>query len=264
MIHVSPGVATPGVEVAAISEVGPNQPAGFVKFNSRSFDATTETGWSGGDSANLSIVTDSGALVSPSNVGRCRYVAGSPGAGVSLTPIQLIYDLPSGKRDAYVRFIFKPSSNFQQHPSEGTKIFFLTQMLVFLMRSAAGTSEPLTFGIDQQSNYLGTRRYEWSSEDNQVSPTYAQAQLARGSWSDVEVYVRGNDLGSTNGEIHAWVNGVKILQFTGRSFLHADDPYGPPGELYNLRWEPIWGGSGGTVNEEMYQYMDHIYVSGPA
>lgn len=257
---------TPAPAPSGTASAGPNQPPGFTVFSARTFDAYNEAGWADGDRANFSIAPDPTAQVSP-NVGVCRFPVGAYATGQSLIPMQAVYTFPPKTRDAYVRFSFKPSDAFQCHVTEGNKIFYLTQQLVFLMRGQANsTTAPLIFGIDQQSNYLGTRRYEWSSPDNQVKPTSAQAALVRGAWSNVEVYVRGNDPGMANGEIHAWVNGTKVLQFTGRAFLDLRDAdwFGTPGTLSNLRWEPVWGGSGGTITKEFFEYMDYIYVSGPS
>jgi hypothetical protein len=29
-----------------------------------------------------------------------------------------------------------------------------------------------------------------------------------------------------------------------------------------MRWDPTWGGLGGTVPADQYMYLDHIYISG--
>jgi hypothetical protein len=54
------------------------------------------------------------------------------------------------------------------------------------------------------------------------------------------------------------VNGTKTTQYTNIRWVAADAARRWDGS----KWDATWGGLGGTVVETMYQYIDHVYVSG--
>ncbi len=56
----------------------------------------------------------------------------------------------------------------------------------------------------------------------------------------------------------AWVDGTRTHSFSGIMWR----PAGAAGNISFVQWEPIWGGGQGVIQQEQYQYMDHIYLSG--
>jgi hypothetical protein len=246
-----------------------NEPRDFVKITERSFSDLIEDGWtyrngSGSLSAMFSIVDDRTAPVSASKVGRITIPAGFTARGSSSQMADI------GRRgwsasDVYVSFWIKFSDNWQGHGSGTNKIFYLTDNSsggegdpIFFRAHGTGSNR-LHFDVNLQNPDTDIRNYEWDDDDNQVKPSFGQAELVRGRWHHIEVLIRGNTPGRTNGEVHAWVDGNKILQFVGQEILSP----GSDGTFDNLRWHPIWGGQHTTnATETMYQSIDHIYLSG--
>jgi hypothetical protein len=97
-----------------------------------------------------------------------------------------------------------------------------------------------------------------NNNDGGVSGTYeSNAQFVRGEWHKVEVVAVANTTGANNGSVKLYLNGVLATSCSGIRFTSASSP-----TWHLLSWSPTWGGIGGTVVSTMYQYMDHLYVSG--
>lgn len=252
---------------AGAQQGGPNEPAGLTAVSaSHAFNSIEEDGWQGGV-GDMSIMVDSSAPFSPPNVGRVLFRAGEV-AGGSLRPI--VHRLTGwSSTEVYTSFWFKVSDNWQGHDSGTSKIFYLTENgtgnpIYYRLHGSGET--PLTFSVQRQTTGAGwwdppegsQRSYAWNSSDNEIDGiTFEDARVYRGEWVHVEVYVVCNTPGTYDGEIHWWLNGKKVGQWTSARFMTEGGEF----ELTSFRWEPIWGGQKGTVEADMYQFMDHIYVS---
>jgi hypothetical protein len=243
----------------------PHEPRGFTKVTERDFNAGAENGWiqQTYEPGNFTIASDPTAPVSGPNVGRVTWPQGTGDGG---TPWRSWFDGWS-KRDVYLHFFVKYSSNWYPNPSGVNKIFYLvenggvnsgepiiiaaygTQVMTLSIRTqgAAGPSQFYNLAYDGAQE---------ASAQNEVKPTQAEAAIPAGQWTECEVYIRGNDPGQSNGEVHGWVNGVKVLQYIGIQFLSSR-------HFDGLRWEPIWGGWARiSAPRDMYHSMDYLYVSG--
>jgi hypothetical protein len=67
----------------------------------------------------------------------------------------------------------------------------------------------------------------------------------------------GNTSGAANGSVDWWLDGVKIGSHSGIQYVSGNGTWGE-----RIAWAPTWGGAGPNVPSEMYQFIDHIYVSG--
>jgi hypothetical protein len=243
-----------------------NEPAGYAVIGEHTFSTKEEGGWNlPGAGANLTIQTDATEPESPPNVGRVLFGQGLPTSG-SLIPVSL------GKTgwssaDFYFRFSMKYSANWQGHSSGVNKVFYWTDS------SSGGGGDPLicrcqgsdagdmNFQVVTQNPDLSpvTVIYRWDSAGNGVSPSLADATIDRDTWYVIEVLIRANTPGSADGEIHVWIDGTKILEFTNVEMVSPDSD----GTFDNCRGEPVWGGSGDSVEEDMYLYWGHFYLSTP-
>jgi hypothetical protein len=95
----------------------------------------------------------------------------------------------------------------------------------------------------------GARNY--GSNRNTVSVT-------RGQWHRWEVILVDNTGDNADGEIHFWLDGVKVGEYRDVRFTSAHEKKA----WQILTWRPIWGGGPDTVSETMYMWMDHYYASG--
>jgi hypothetical protein len=55
-----------------------------------------------------------------------------------------------------------------------------------------------------------------------------------------------------------WVDGTKVIQYTGITYSGL----GESNVWEEIRWNPTWGGAGGSIVTPFSAYMDHMYISG--
>lgn len=270
---------------SGLGAVHGNEPVGATVALNRAYNALDETDdagvtWidSSGESATLpvqtvSIVTDATAPQSASNVGRVELPAAYSGDGVSNPAVRCtgpLTDLDTQGQQFYLEFWFKISANYYGHTGGQNKIFYIGQPVIFEFGSPGVADSPTfnwTLALQGGENFTG----RWNTPGNEVSPTDAERLMVRDTWYHVEILLEMNTPGVANGSCHFWVNGAKIIQFTGNRNILAGG-----GTQYSsiaaLDYHPIYGGQypleGDTypqplhdVPETMYQYMDHIYVS---
>ncbi len=239
-----------------------NEPTGFVKVNERAFNSKASSssdvrgaeGWATYEYAErqFTIVSQSSVPQSPTKVGQMTFPAGFPSTGVS--PSQAGKSLPAGTRRLYLRFWMKLSPNWQSHASGVNKIFhiWMTQpsknriFLSFYGQNPAA----LQFTVHSQNTPAGSVNY---------TQNVGRRVTRAGQWQRYELLLVMNTPGARNGEIHAWVDGTKVMAYTGVPFVYA----GEPAVLNDVHWSPTWGGTGGpAVRQTMYMWLDHVYISG--
>ena len=60
-----------------------------------------------------------------------------------------------------------------------------------------------------------------------------------------------------NGVMRMWLDGAMTHDYTDLRYMFP----GESGTFSQVMLWPIWGGSGDTVDEEFYMYIDHSYMS---
>lgn len=242
---------------------------GYTALTDRAFNALDEENWTdadgtGANPATLTITTDATAPISPSGIGRVTYPLAYTAGGSSSQCVSATCPAFS-KTKFYLRYAIKFSANFQSHESGVNKIFYMTSPSGGagdpFYCEARGAGALLRFGVTRQGIgaqalflYNGCAQLSLS---NEVTPTSEQAELTRGTWHEIELHIDGGTAGNADGAIHAWNNGVKILQYTNVQCLGSGwSPFN------SIRLEPIWGGIGSNdVDAEMWFDVDHVYIS---
>ena len=265
-LGVTPDLAEAGdMGAAPVGERRGHEPAGFVRITERHFDAMNEDGWSDGDAGSddpvaqtFTIGADRSAPVSPDGVGVITFPAGHPGSGSSSRTARSVYAFPEAitSGQVYIEFYLKLSDNWHGHTGSAVnKVFYVGHPIVI---DAHGVADgPLHLRVALQGGE--TANLDFDSAENEVQPAAAQAELVRGQWQHIELLFDVGTLGGRDGEAHAWVNGVKTHQFTGRAILPATGMYA---QIQMLDWHPIYGGQGGEATPaEQTQTIDAIYVS---
>lgn len=225
-----------------------NEPVGMKINTERYFDNKAEEGWwPGGIEMTLQGTGDANAVNGLS--ARINYEAGRPGGSAPTSTG--IFNYPYTGKEIYACFTFRVSSNWQDHPTGTNKMFFITSSAfggggdpMFLMYNSDFTPPEIT--MDHQG--LGVTI-------KSVGPNLASVSVPHGQWALVELHLVMNEPGKKNGEAHLWVNGIKTSE-------HYDIEWVNVGHIWDsFRWEPTWGGAGGTVTNKMYQEISRIYVS---
>jgi len=247
----------------------PHEPAGMTPVGENPFDVLAPAGWteynnnsnSHPNGFHMTIEQDATAPRSPSNVYSRNLPSGISGGGGNA----IVRTSSFSKNEVYVHYWIKLSTNWHGHSSGVNKVGFIGSVDgpgTPLVHMASGSNDnPLRFRFGQQAASGVTpqyRNYNYDDADNEVSPTSEQAEIVRGEWTEIEFHLVGNDPGATNAEIHAWVDQVKTLQFTGHQILGTN-------ANGNYKWfdfYPIWGGTGDTLPVDQEMQIDHAYVSG--
>jgi hypothetical protein len=240
------------------SEGHPNEPANFSFVSQRSFDQVGEDAWSdqtGNDNYSVGV-SDTGA---PSGtVGRVRYPAGLAGGRSPVaTATRLSFD---GRSSVYVSFWIKFDANWQGHDSGVNKILYLTDP------TYGGAGDPIyvaAYGWNDGAMHLQVRLQgpggESSlSEGGNLRPNVGAGEIVRGRWHQVELVFVMNTGTNFDGQTHGWLDGSKVIEYTDVKYV---DDGSAAHVLDNVRWGPVWGGTGDAVDKDMYMYMDDIYVS---
>lgn len=88
-------------------------------------------------------------------------------------------------------------------------------------------------------------------------------QLARGDWHVIEFQVELNPfIGSTakaDGVLRVWIDGALTHEYTDIMYMGNGEE---SERMYQITHELHWGGLGGTISEDMFAWLDDVYVSG--
>lgn len=224
------------------------EPVGLAMATERSFDAMNERGWSDDSykTGNLTIVQDSTALRSPFSVGQVLYPKGYVGGGA---PADNFVDFSFKPRTIYVSYWVKLSDNFVGHPSGVNKqVFIWTPYGPEVYLSAQGV------GSEQLQPQV---RLQGSNLNRNLEPNLVPgARFSRGTWHFWEVVMKGNSDRTADGEIDFWLDGAHVGSYKNVQISTLAVTW------TSLMFSPNWGGNGSVVSQDMYLWMDHLYVSG--
>lgn len=239
----------------------PNEPAGYTELTQRPFTDYEEDGW-GNNGTNDYLVPhiDSGGPISPSNVARVRFGAGRSGG---TAPMNTFLESGLDVGSIYIAFGFKIDSAWQGHDSGVNKILFLTAS------DYGGGGDPVAFsaqGVDSaelnfQVRLQGPGTEESSAAGANIGENVGDGEVVRGTWYKIEVVMVANTSSNHDGTLDVWMNGTKTHERTDVRYFH--ESVDPSNHKFTvIKWNPTWGGTGDTVDTTMFQYIDHIYVSG--
>jgi hypothetical protein len=229
-----------------------NEPTGMTPIKERAFNSLNEDG-SWDTDPTLSIVSDTAAPLSPSSVIRATYPAGWPAgsepghAGVTHTSYAKMY----------ICFAVKLSSNWVGNGSGTNKMMY--EWIV-------NPNKPAFF-FSAQGTGNGTLAPWARLQDIAIFPggsgnlapnLVPSAQIIRGRWHQIEIYLQGNTSGSANGVIDWYLDGVHIGSVGGVGFSSVATTF----DIFEFR--PIWGGTETSPAITTTQTMDwdHVYLSG--
>lgn len=226
-----------------------NEPAGFVSLNHRPFNAKVELGWLANPTSAFKIQSDPLAPLSPASIGQAHFAAGFKGGSA---PINTWYTLAGKKRNLYLSFWFKLSTNWTGHKSGVNKIFFF--------QIAKGNKVYLTAQGARQGPLHSEIRVQGINEtpvSRNLLPNLNNKNILRGQWHHWEVILRSNANGLPNGSADWWLDGVPVGTYSGINFVPAT----ANNYWEAVKWNPTWGGTADTVPAAMDMYMDDAYIS---
>ena len=219
----------------------PNQPAGYTTLSDQPWGALSSLGWNHQNRGASSFISaDASAPLSSASVLAHSYPVGMQGG---VEPAVDWYSLPANFTEGYVGMWWKPSSNFQNHPSNVNKIFFIF--------GSAGHIIPVMYGTGGGSFQLRMAP-EWGGW-SWLTPNVGSGNITLGQWHRIEVYFKQQTSG---GIIRWWMDGNLIGNYTNVSFPSSM-------QFQELQIAPTWGGVGGTKSHQDYFWFDHVHLSRP-
>lgn len=261
----------------------PNLPGDYTLLDESPCSAATEGAWQNFNALAGSWTLRNGASYTPaqgnppgagprspsgtSNIYEARYTQnrsdGTPG-NRSLTGVGAF-----NYRRLYIAGWFQLSSNWQGHNSSVNKVMIANVSGSPKMVLSATGTDANTLRWQFRLQNLGASEVSTANLDRNLGSA-GDENCIRGVWHRVELIIYTGTAGNANGEVHMWVtrynsNGTisagptKTHQYTNIQFVpSADASY----QWSSPRWEPIWGGTGDTVAQEMYMWCDHMTVAG--
>jgi hypothetical protein len=229
-----------------------NEPTGMTAVRERAFNSLNEdASWD--TDASLSIASDASAPHSASNVLRATYPAGF-GGGSSPGHTGTIHTAYS---KIYLCFALRVSSNWVGNGSTVNKV---------VLEWTASPAHP-SFVFSASGSGGGTLIPQIRLQDivtfpggnGNLNPNLVpSAQIVRGQWYQIEVFIQGNSTGKADGVIDWFMNGVHVGSVGGIGWTSG-------ATTFNLfEFNPIWGGTNNSpaITSTQTMDMDHVYVSG--
>ena len=78
-----------------------------------------------------------------------------------------------------------------------------------------------------------------------------------GEWHKFEYLVVANTLGNQDGAAHVWIDGNEVLSASDVQYFFPNQVPAFTG----VTWNPTYGGGSNPVPFDMYQWIDHWYIS---
>jgi hypothetical protein len=247
----------------------PNEPPGFVAFAEHNFSAlpttTSSLGgllgrWFSTGSSNLTLVTpDLTAPASPPNIMQSKYPIGLDGGRA---PVHISgWDASgSAKSKVYMSLWLRIKGPNYENQATGTKMGFIAfnqdagtaqnQGTFFLLSNSSAQEIDTSFRVQFRIQSPCCR--------NLGQNVIGSRLFTVGPWHHWEAVLELNTPGSANGVLKMWIDGVLVANHTDVVYVDPAHTLG----FYMWKWNPTWGGTGGTKTKDDYILIDHVYFSG--
>lgn len=250
----------------AVTQAPSHEPQGYVRFAEQRLSgfpgssATTDIAgrWWTASTSNLSVVSASDAPASASATLRTKFPAGFGGGSAPTNWGG--WDGAKGERRAvyFSAWVRLNGVDYENH-AVGTKAGFFAYGL---KGSGAENQGFLMIRGDGTQSIASTWRiafYQQGHVSRNLNQNVNTGRVIRaGAWQHWELVMELNTIGSANGVLKMWVDGAPVLDYRDVVYATADNPAG----FYAYKWNPTWGGMGGTRTREDAIDFDHIYISG--
>ncbi|MDQ3702384.1 MAG: hypothetical protein M3442_15905 [Chloroflexota bacterium] len=224
-------------------------------FGSKATSTSDHAGAEGWDPiegryGNFTIVADPSAPRSASTVGQMFYPGGFTG-GKAPGLAQVAFPHPGG-RQVYISMWVKLSPNFQGQQSNTNKMLHMW---------VNGGNRLFISAEGRDTNRLipQVRLQGVPDPRARITPNVATgAQIVRGVWQQWELLLTVNTPGQRDGEAQWWLDGRLITDVRDLEIVRVGES--PTWDQF--QWSPTWGGGGDTVDQDMFLWFDHVYISG--
>lgn len=195
----------------------------------------------------LAIVEDSSAPLSPPYVIRATFPKGSPGGS---GPFRLNRRFDQPVSSVYMCLSTRLDPNFTNNGNTGTKFGWF-------LNPSGGTKR----GVGHYFNLaprLGVNLESYKGILNRNMQSSFSLMRGHGEWHKIELLVSSNSNGQANGVVRLWADDALVLEQNDVKFFFP----GQEAVFTGVTWNPQYGGGHNPVPFDMYQWIDHWYVSG--
>jgi hypothetical protein len=226
-----------------------NEPAGMTQITLRDFNGFQDVvHW---QDENPCQFVDDPTAPSPTKVYRAEYPTGFVAGSGPCNSWLFVHDT---LHTVYLSWWFRYSSNwYGQSTGTNKQLYVWTNgdhptMYVFARGDGTGELEP--YATVQGSQVP-------RSDELLLGPNLVpSARISRGQWHHFELVLVGNTAGTANGSLDLYLDGVHVSSYSGMQFIAGDALW------YDVNFDPVWGGLGGTVPATQTLDIDHFYMSG--
>ncbi|HKS07898.1 MAG TPA: Ig-like domain-containing protein [Gemmatimonadaceae bacterium] len=248
---------------------GSAEPSGMTLISDHAFNclnpSSCEPDWwrQEGVAGTLTLATDASAPRSAGSVYQQLFTSALPG-GSSPGSVGKYLNGANRKQVLYTAYWMKLSSNWVGHPTGVNKNMFFpvdsyNRIYTMLQGSGSGALRP-AIGLQglPQAYYSPNEGWPVTATSVNLYPNVGNVNIVRGQWHKYEIVFDAGTAGVANGSVQMWVDGVKVMNYTGIMFAAP----GGSARWEAVSWAPIWGGAGGTITSPFYAQLDHLYISG--
>ncbi len=267
-----PGSGTPTPLVLA----NVNAPAGYTTLADNRFDTkptwpATNSGTVGqwwsylATNPNLTIMSDATAPVSAGSVIRSRFPTGMNGGVAPVNMGGWVGPATMNYRKIYFSMWIKVEGTNFENQQVGTKAGFigvgdpksaLNELTFFLDNGLATQRLQSDFQVlFKEQNILQTNGTTSRNLTQNVTKTHL---MSVGTWHHWEATMSVNTMGSANGTFQMWIDGVQTHNYSNVIYITPSAPSG----FNSWKWNPTWGGQGGTRTRADYIDIDQVFISG--
>ncbi len=206
-------------------------------------------GWlvrSATEAAKLSIIQDGLGPLSPPSAIAGKFPQGSRGGAA---PFRLTRNFSRNTTSIYMCIFTELDPAFTNNGNAGTKFGF------WLTPYVGGT-----FGLNHYfnlSNNVGINLQFATASMNRNMLSSFSLIGHRGTWVKMELLVVANTPGNSDGIARIWANDVQVLNVQNVQYFY---PSQTPA-FNGVTWNPTYGGGTNPVPYNMFQFIDHWYLS---
>jgi hypothetical protein len=248
----------------------PNEPAGYVRFAENDLSTLPSGLWKPGGQAGqwswfpvgdpdltLGATTVAGMASSPDFMST-RFRSGIKGGN---GPVNFggWESTTKQKSKVYLSIWIRiRGTGYENHPV-GTKMGFLSygdnvsqtqNQGFFILQGYNGQGVKNNFNISFNQQNIVTR--------NLIQNVNSSRLFTAGPWHHFEAVFEVNTIGQSNGRYKLWIDGVKVSDYNNVMYITSSKP----NKFNYWKWNPTWGGMGGTRTRNDFIDIDHVYMSG--
>ena len=164
----------------------------------------------------------------------------------------------------YMAITVQLSSNWYGQSSSENKVIvgFIHGNPCLIVSATGRGSGTMTWTFHLQNLGLG-------ASDINLTANVGDATVTRGLWQRVEIEVIGNTPGVYDGVARMWItdydNRGQVVSGPGKVAEYTNIGWSSRSQSNTwevVKWDPIWGGIGGTVPERQYMWLDRLAIGG--